>query len=173
MIEHWLPVPGYEETHDVSDLGRIRRRKTGRILKGSPNQKGYIQVNFHVDGVQKLRLVHRVVMEAFVGPCPDGMEVDHEDTIPNHNALSNLRYLTPKQNIEHSIAMGNAKIGEEHPDAVLTWDAVRAIRADYAYRKKGRDGPSLAARYGVSKTAVMAVVNGQTWKLPPQEAAHV
>lgn len=114
MPERWLPVVGYEGLYLVSDLGRVysvRRPgvgKTGRIRKLSP-VAGYPSVSLCRNGVQTTYYVHRLVMEAFVGPCREGQEVRHLDGDPSDNRLVRLAYGTPGEN-----QMDNVRLGTHH-----------------------------------------------------------
>lgn len=105
MGEEWRPVVGHEGAYEVSNLGRVRsrvRNPNGRIMSGAVNSSGRIQVKL----AGKLTQVHRVVMEAFVGPVPDGLEVLHWDDDPTNNALSNLRYGTRGENLHDLVRNG-------------------------------------------------------------------
>jgi len=110
MIEKWLPVKDYEGVYEVSDLGRIRRIETQHILHARKGSTGYRSVHFKYKGRNKQRLIHHVVMEAFVGPRPEGMVVNHKDHDKTHNALSNLEYLTYSDNNRYSV-----RRGDRHP----------------------------------------------------------
>jgi hypothetical protein len=115
--ERWLAVVGWEGLYEVSDLGRVRslpRRGTvqpnrwygGKILKPQPvNESGHLCVTLCRDGVDTKALVHRLVMAAFAGPCPEGEEVRHLDGDPSDNRLIRLAYGTRTQNnldaVEH------------------------------------------------------------------------
>lgn len=70
----------------------------GRILKLDPNNRGYAQISVYADGRRTKYLVHRLVLTAFVGPCPDGMEGCHNDGDQANNSLANLRWDTPDAN---------------------------------------------------------------------------
>lgn len=104
MEEYWRSVPD-APVYLVSDLGRVGRisvAKSGtgpigsmRVLKPCPNSHGYMKVCL---GRARQEYVHRLVAVAFIGPCPDGFEVDHLDFNPRNNALFNLRYLEAEQN---------------------------------------------------------------------------
>lgn len=95
--EEWRPVPGWP--YEASSLGRIRRAETGRILAPIAHTKGYHRVNLsqlNPDGGRALRrhaYVHELVCEAFHGPRPPGMQVDHRDTVRTNNTAANLRWL--------------------------------------------------------------------------------
>ena len=73
-------------------------RKKGRWTFGSANGLGYLRVQ--VNG--KRYCVHRLVLEAFVGPCPKGFECDHSDRDRRNNALTNLRWVSPTQNCRNT-----------------------------------------------------------------------
>jgi NUMOD4 motif-containing protein/HNH endonuclease len=107
--ETWLPVVGHEGTYEVSSLGRVQSipridsrgiSRPGRILGQYPNKKsGRLQVSLYKDGSQKTHPVHRLVAAAFIGPCPDGMEVCHGPRGMLCNEPGNLRYDTRRNNL--------------------------------------------------------------------------
>lgn len=78
------------------------------------------------------RLVHHLVLEAFVGPCPEGMECCHNDGDNSNNRLGNLRWDTKRSNESDKSKHGTNNQGERHGMSKFTADIVRAIRADYA-----------------------------------------
>lgn len=107
MIESWLPVVGYEGLYEVSDHGRVRsldrvvlgRNRTGRVLAICyAGRRRVPQVSIGRDGVIRHRKIHQLVLEAFVGPCPPGMEGCHNDDDTQNNHLSNLRWDTRSAN---------------------------------------------------------------------------
>ena len=99
-MEEWKQIKDYE-CYDVSSFGRVRslnyRNKKGNIhiLKNTKNPQGYYQVNL---GRNNIKLVHILVCLTFIGERPDGCQIDHIDRNPSNNNLSNLRYVTPRQN---------------------------------------------------------------------------
>ena len=117
----WLPVPGYEGIYEVSDDGRVwsvRRPHPesmkvperwgiikpqyigGHVLQQSINRYGYPKISLSKNGKIKNFMVHRLVLEAFVGPCPEGMEACHRNDDPTDNRLSNLRWDNHQSNID-------------------------------------------------------------------------
>lgn len=111
MTEQWLPVVGYEGLYEVSDLGNIRsldrvtqtpsggqRRYYGKLLKPAVLRKGHLMVFLYRSGQSKPTLVHRAVLTAFIGECPDGMECCHRNDDPQNNRLENLYWGTRSQN---------------------------------------------------------------------------
>jgi len=95
---HWLPVDGYEGLYEVSEYGLVwsapRATTSGGLLKQFPDRHGYPHVTLTRNGSQKRHAVHILVARAFIGPCPDGQEVCHEDGDPARPHASNLRYDT-------------------------------------------------------------------------------
>ena len=121
MIETWAPVPGYEDWYEVSDLGRVRSldrvvymfkndrplRKLGRILTPHPTLRaGHLVLGLSRDNHRWRVSVHRLVLLAFVGPCPPGMEACHGNGIPTDNRLENLRWDTQSANMLDRVAHG-------------------------------------------------------------------
>lgn len=113
ICENWLPVTGFEDFYEVSNLGRVRsldrivRRgpdgsgytvSPGRIRKLALNTNGYPCVPLSVDGRQHMKQVHRLVAEAFLGNPGNGMEVCHIDGDRTNAALDNLRWDTRSGN---------------------------------------------------------------------------
>lgn len=111
MEEEWKPIPGYEGYYEVSSHGRVRsldrevhtkngqaRRRKGRLKKPSRRANGYPQTLLCREGKRKNKYVHRLVLEGFVGPCPDGMECLHIDGNKTNNHVDNLRWGTGSEN---------------------------------------------------------------------------
>lgn len=143
--EIWKPVPGFEGVYSVSSYGRIRRdlsrgkAVTGFILKPTPNRRGYLRVTLSDTPRREAFLVHRLVMQAFVGDCPAGKEVNHIDTDKTNCRLDNLEYLTGVENIEHAVARGvfanrriNYSRGEQHSATLI--EAIQ--RGDNHYTRR-------------------------------------
>lgn len=108
-MDVWLPVVGFNG-YEVSDQGQVRSllRATPRILKpgssGTAQHKGYPMVIL-APGRHK-RYVHRLVADAFLGPCPDGQEVRHKDGDYSNCAAENLEYGTSHQNHVDAVTHG-------------------------------------------------------------------
>ena len=112
MTERWLPIPGYEGRYDVSDLGRVRswypyhNTPVPRILKAHPAGGKYLAVGLHVGESQATRPIHKLVMLAFVGPRPEGLQVRHIDGDQLRNHLDNLTYGTQSENMQDRLRHG-------------------------------------------------------------------
>lgn len=110
--ERWRPIYGYEGLYEVSDWGRIkslpRNTTRGGIMKLSVGQHGVLVVNLTKDGIQRVHLVHHLVLVAFDRPCPDGLEGCHGDGNPANNRRENLRWDTHEANMQDMIRHGTA-----------------------------------------------------------------
>lgn len=114
-METWLPIPGHEGTHEVSSLGRVRsldrvdptgRFRRGRLLVARAFKSGHLMVVLHTNGVRRDALVHRLVLEAFIGRAPEGTEGCHWNDDPTDNRLENLRWDTRSANQLDSVRNG-------------------------------------------------------------------
>lgn len=104
MDERWLPVVGNDK-YEVSDLGRVRNAKTKHVRALGVRTNGYVYVGIRValpEKPIKWPYVHLIVLRAFVGPAPTGMEANHKDLNRANNALHNLEYVTRSENQKHS-----------------------------------------------------------------------
>ena len=142
---------------------RLKPRRIGSKVH-RPRAGRYLSVAlFDEQGRRSNHMVHRLILEAFVGPCPEGMEACHNDGDPENNRPENLRWDTRAENCRDKIRHGTtpSQAGEANPSAKLTTDDVREIHRMLA---AGRTRASCAARFGVSGSAINAAANGKTWK---------
>jgi hypothetical protein len=121
------------------------------------NESGHLRVR--IDGVAEY--VHRLVLRAYVGPCPDGQEVRHLDGNPANNSVANLAYGTRSENIADMHGHGTARVGEKHHNARLSAEIVRSLRAEHA---AGVATHELARRYGVHWVTAYDAIVGRTWR---------
>jgi hypothetical protein len=150
--ERWLPYPG--SPFEVSDLGRVRSWawKRCRPIKPSPQTEGYLQVTWRREGKRHTRLVHRMVLEAFVGPCPPGMECRHLDGDRKGNRLGNLEWGTPVQNCQDTVRHGK---GGNRLTKVQAGAVKLLLAAGWSQR-------AVARRYGVSSVAICHIAKGRS-----------
>jgi hypothetical protein len=107
--------------------------------------------------------IHRLVLEAFVGPCPPGMICRHfPDPDPANCRLENLQWGTYEENEADKTVHGTRLHGETMHTSKLKEADVLVIRAEY--RGKYGDLTRLGKKLGVSISAIEAVAKGRTWK---------
>lgn len=104
--ETWLPVVGWEDRYLVSDQWRVWSLWSNRTIKPHPDKDGYLCIMLCRDGHAQLRKVHLVVLEAFKGPCPTGLQARHLDGIKIHCAPDNLEWGTASENTQDQIRHG-------------------------------------------------------------------
>ncbi len=134
-IERWKPVAEWEWRYEVSSLGRVRNRQTGRILAHA-NRRGYSGIGLAGRGRFQSTLVHRLVAAAFIGPRPAFAEVNHKNGDKRDNRFENLEYVTHRENVHHAVeVLGKFKLTREAVDAIrarrLAGDGIRVIAGDF------------------------------------------
>lgn len=138
-MEEWRDVVGFEGCYQVSNSGGLRsvdkfiggrwgdRFLAGKILSQYSAEYGRRTINLAKDGNKKRSKVHRLVLEAFVGPCPDGMECCHNNGDASDNRLENLRWGTKKSNTEDMVRHGTSPLGDKRWGQKLSEFGVRVI----------------------------------------------
>lgn len=119
----WRPVVGYESSYEVSDRGRVRSvdrivhckdgrtlRYAGRVLKPQLSGQGRLRVTL---ARSQPIPVHKLVLEAFIGPRPEGTECcRHLDDNPLNNTLTNLTWGTYGENSRDMVRNGGGNAGK-------------------------------------------------------------
>ena len=119
IAEQWRDIPGYVGWYQVSDQGRIKRVRTGRILKTGSNGRGYHCVRLSQDAVRTTFAVHRLVAKAFIPRTDcDLLVVNHINGVKADNRLANLEWLVQIDNVAHHY--GKPKKGLPEKEAEVT-----------------------------------------------------
>lgn len=107
-MEIWLPINGTKGFIEVSNEGRVRSLLRGepRILKTQPDNKGYHRVRVSIEREKVSYRVHREVAKAFIENTSNLPQVNHKDGNKDNNAVSNLEWVTNKENANHAIRSG-------------------------------------------------------------------
>lgn len=161
--------PGYWIGEDGTVYGT--RCYTGEIrsdvwnqCRTEQNHKGrYLRVGLRAipGGKPKTLYVHRLVMNAFVGQCPEGMECLHGDGDAGNCLLDNLSWGPRTDNAEDRRRHGTMPMGSNHKNSKLTEDQVREMRQLAA---QGMSQRLIGLRYGIQQGSVSAIVLRKVWK---------
>lgn len=173
--ENWVQVPGYENLYEVSDLGSVRSmpRKAmanygeriygGKLLAPVIRKAdGYLVVSMYRFGVRSQRTIHTLVIEAFVGPAPDGMECCHNNGRKSDCRLENLRWGTKQENSKDKALHGTALKGSKNPSAKLCErDVIEILQSSGTCAE-------IAAKYSVSDVLIGNIRRGKSWRHVPR-----
>lgn len=169
MEEKWVSVFGWEDFYEVSDLGRVRSLKRqgktllgirsygGNILVPIKHRNGYLVFNLTSSGRREQILAHRVILESFIGECPEKKEACHNNGDRIDNRLENLRWDTRKENHADKIKHGTWQGGIKNSASKLTEDEVKGIRLSQKPTKETAD------EYRTSISNVKRIKSGHGW----------
>lgn len=165
-MEKWKQIPNFSR-YEASTKGRLRStnyKNSGKtkVLKPADGGDGYLKTMLLNDeGKYKSWGVHKWIALTFLGPKPEGMEINHIDGVKINNEPDNLEYCTRSENLIHAYENGllDTKRGSKNGMAKLTESDVKEIRrhAEQSGRYYGRK--ELAEKYGVSDGQIKDIVN--------------
>jgi hypothetical protein len=171
MNQTWKPICGYEGLYEINEEGHVRR--IGAWTDGRKNrikglrartvsENGYCRITLFRDRTKKTFPVHRLVYESFIGPVPEGKQINHKDGNKTNNTPENLEVVTPSENQFHAyrILKVEARKGSQHHAAKVREDDVHAMRA---LRRRGWQLKEIAKEFGLSVPTVCWIVKNKSW----------
>ena len=99
-VETFVEIEGFEN-YEISNLGKVRNIKSGRMLKPHLNHNGYLKHHLYRHDKQKELFLHRIIAIAFIDNPGKKPQVNHIDENKLNNDLSNLEWCTAKENLIH------------------------------------------------------------------------
>lgn len=153
-MEIWKVVDKFP-AYEISSWGRVRRvisakgATVGMVLKYRLNSHGRVQYRLQQNGKYSEQQAHRLVLEAFVGPCPNGYECRHLDGNPLNNDVENLAWGTRSENMLDKRRHGTSKNGG--PPQKFSDEEVLEIKKD---KSSGMTYRQLIVKYDCSMQAV-------------------
>ena len=178
--EVWKSVEGFPG-YEISNHGNVRSYKEQvgfgqwhiankpiRTLSPATEKKsGYRGVNFSRDGHMHFLRIARLVAAAFLGVCPEGLEVCHSDGNPGNDHVENLRYDTRKGNMQDAVKQGKMhrrkcirKLTNKQVEEIR-WELSRIRRIHGATRKAHL---RISERVGLSWQAIWSIESGKSYK---------
>ncbi len=173
-LEEFRLVVGIEMPwYRISNLGRVQTCRIKGAWKGQTGEwkdlklkrlkkNGHTYVAFSLAGKSMVRYVHRLVLEAFVGPCPNGMEACHfPDRDPSNNRLTNLRWDTHVSNMRDKLTHGTSNKGSQNAMAIVTEEIVSQIKSK---RRAGARICELVREFKLKRAHIQTIANGHRWR---------
>jgi hypothetical protein len=179
--EIWKPVTG-APLYEISNMGRVRswakpgchgpsrgqRARSHHAVAPQWNGRPSLRYLRVVIAGRPIR-VHRLVLDAFVGPCPEGYHGAHLNGDSGDNRLVNLAWVTPAENVAHKERHGTDRRTilktrpEIQPRGERVWTAkITRSQAD-EIRSSGEKTMVLMARFGLSRTQIYRIRKGLRW----------
>ena len=163
----WTPIPGYEGLYDVSNKGDLRswrvpitkgtkKLSEPRLRKATRTKTGYHRISLTRNHREQTFSVARLVLLAFVGECPRGLESAHLNGIRHDNRLENLCWTTHTNNELHKKYHGTFNPRYKLSQAIMRDIATQVITGASVY--------AAAVKYGVSPSMIYKHLEGMTWR---------
>lgn len=152
--EIWKECPNIPDIQ-VSDQGRLMRTSSQSIIDGYVTSGGYLTAD--ISGVGTFS-AHRLIAQTFLPNPENKPEVNHKDGCKTHNAVNNLEWVTPTENMQHAVRTGLKQPlrGQEHPRTALTEEEIVSCSA---MKDGGKTYREIADVYGVGSRTVSRHVN--------------
>jgi hypothetical protein len=150
------------ENYEFSNWGNFRNTKTGKILKNTISDRGYIETQLYSKSKKKRIKVklHRMVGELFI-PIPEDTNknnINHIDGIKTNNHYSNLEWISNEENIQHAIDTGLRKRSWAQK---INEDDVRTIRK--IYDETNLSFADIANQFNVTPSTISSIVKYETF----------
>ena len=146
-VETFVEIEGFEK-YEVSNLGKVRNIKSGRVLKTSLNNNGYLRLFLCKNNKRKHLYLHRIIATAFIDNPDEKPCVNHIDENKLNNDLSNLEWCTVRENAIHGTR--TKRVAEKLSQKVIQLDlndnilnVFKSMRQ--AERETGIDATSISA----------------------------
>jgi hypothetical protein len=143
---------------DCKKLGPVHPLKPALVGKKS---KKYYAVSLRRDGKSTTVYVHTLVLEAYIGPRPDGSIARHGKRGTLVNTADNLSWGTPRKNQLDRVRDGTSNRGSRGSAKLARLDVLK-IRA----YQNVVSVPYLAERFGVTRNTIKRILDGEAWNLP-------
>ena len=152
VFETFVKVVGFEN-YEVSNLGKVRNIKSGKVLKPHLNHKGYLKHHLSKNNKLKELFLHRIIATAFIDN-PEGKPcVNHIDENKLNNDLSNLEWCTVKENNVHGTRI--KRVAEKLSQKVIQLDLNGNVLNEFESMVQA------GQETGVSRSNISSCCNGK------------
>lgn len=162
---YWRVPPGYDNLYQVSKAGEVKNVKSGRLLKPQLDIDGYKRVMILRNGKRTFAKIARLVALSFLKNKNNKPEVNHKDGNKTNDCITNLEWVTAKENTAHALhnKLRKPKCGIEHANSKLTNMQVAEIKSVSNLIKHG-DIIRLAKHYHVTRERIRSIIRDKAWK---------
>lgn len=158
--EVWRDMVGHEDKYQISNLGNIYSKLSNRVVKSSFDDKGYKIRTHKSNGKVYVVKVHRAVALAFL-PNPENKPfVNHKNGVKHDNSLTNLEWVSGKENQQHNVSINPKRRGAGHWSAKFTTEDVVYVRSNPDKLSQ----TDMAKRFGVHQSRISQIKNNRTYK---------
>lgn len=127
-MERWKDAVGFEGALRVSNTGRVWNVHKNRETVPYDNGCGYKKVNIRINGKDMKVYVHRLVALTFIPNADGRKEVNHIDSNPANNHVSNLEWVSSSENTVHAVKKGRLVPWGNSPRAIIASRDGKSIR---------------------------------------------
>ena len=146
--------------YEVSNFGNVRKIENGRLLHQSTDNYGYKLVSIFYGGEWKTKSVHRLVATAFIRNPKGNEQVNHKDGVKDNNHIDNLEWVTPAENLLHSIKV----LGRKKPSKRTSQKGGDGMRTNLKVFRVGKklSQEKFAKKCNVSRAVYSNIERGKT-----------
>lgn len=153
MEEIWKDIEGFEGLYQVSNLGRVKSSYTNRVLKGYKDTCGYLLVGLYKNNIRSSKKIHRLVAQAFIPNHENKPEVNHIDENKTNNIVSNLEWMTAKENSNHGTR--NERVSKTKNIPIIAINLKTGESTDFC------SGKECAIQLGLDPSNITKVIKGR------------
>ena len=152
-VETFVKIEGFEK-YEVSNLGKVRNIKSGRMLKPHLNHNGYLKHHLYRHDKQKELFLHRILATAFIDNPGKKPQVNHIDENKLNNDLSNLEWCTGRENLVHGTR--TKRVAEKLSKKVIQLDLNDSVLNEFESMKQAE------RETGIPNGNISSCCNGRT-----------
>lgn len=161
-MEEWKDIQGFRDLYQISNLGRVRRKDTLKVLKPLTLSKGYKGIRLYINNIKaKTQKIHRLVATYYIDNPLNLSQVNHKDGNKSNNRVENLEWCSNDYNMNHAVVNALILKGEKRTSSKCTESSLYYLQPliDYGFTIK-----QLSIVFNMSKNAMKEIIRGNTYK---------